>query len=54
MSAYQLTPAHLGAFTRHLQAEERSPGTVEKYRRDAGAFARWLDGSPVSQEKTAA
>lgn len=54
MSAYQLTPARLDAFTRHLQAEERSPGTVEKYRRDAGAFARWLDGSPVSQEKTAA
>ena len=54
MHDYQLTPARLEAFARHLQAEERSPGTVEKYRRDTAAFARWLGGSPVSQEKTAA
>ena len=54
MSAYQLTPARLDAFARYLRAEERSRGTVEKYRRDVGSFARWLNGASVSQEKNAA
>lgn len=37
----------------HLRAEERSDGTVEKYLRDVRAFARFLDGRPVTKELAA-
>ena len=32
-------------FQKHLQAEEKSPATVEKYSKDAGKFALWLGQS---------
>ena len=34
--------------------EERSAGTTEKYLRDVGRFARWLEGRPVTAELAAA
>ena len=46
----KLTAEQITAYGRHLQAEERSPGTVEKYLRDVRAFARWLDGRAVTKE----
>ena len=48
-----ITEAHLTAYARHLRQAERSPATVEKYLRDAGAFARWLSGRPVTKELAA-
>lgn len=39
------------AFGAHLVREERSGGTVEKYLRDVGEFARWLGGREVSKER---
>ena len=54
MSNYKVNTEQISAFGRHLQIEERSAGTIEKYLRDVGAFAAWLDGAPVSREKAAA
>ena len=34
----------LDRFTASMLREERSPATVEKYRREAAAFLRWLEG----------
>lgn len=42
--------AELDAFAAALRAEERSPGTVDKYMRDAARFAAWLDGREASRE----
>lgn len=39
MDEYILTAERIAAYGRQLEAEERSPGTVEKYLRDARAFA---------------
>ena len=44
----------LAAFARHLQSRERSAGTIEKYLRDVEALGGWLDGEPVTRERTAA
>ena len=41
------------AFTARLRAEERSAGTIDKYRRDVKEFAAWLDGRPVDRALTA-
>ena len=41
-------------FTGYLKKEERSPGTMEKYLRDVGSFAGWLDGREVTKERAAA
>jgi len=40
-------------FLVYLAGEERSAGTIEKYARDLGAFASWLDGREASKERTA-
>lgn len=50
MKKHILTPANIAAYTTHLQAEERSAATVEKYLRDVRAFAAWLDGRPITKE----
>lgn len=50
MKSRILTQAHIDCFTAHLRAEERSAATVEKYLRDARAFALWLGGCPVTKE----
>lgn len=36
-----------------LLADERSAGTISKYRRDLTAFARWLAGRPATKETAA-
>jgi len=43
--------AELAAFGEHLAQEERTGGTVEKYLRDVGEFARWLGGREMSKER---
>ena len=45
-----LTEASLTKFKEHLILEERSRATVEKYCRDAAAFAAYCDGSAVTKE----
>lgn len=53
MNEHRLTPERLRDFGAYLRAEERSAGTVEKYLRDAGAFAAWLEGRAVTRETAA-
>ncbi len=48
-----MKPVLLERFTRALEQEERAPSTVEKYRRDLGSFAVWLDGRAVTSETAA-
>ena len=43
----------LWAFAACLRREERSSGTVEKYRRDAAAFAAWLGCCELTRETAA-
>ena len=43
----------LRRYEAHLRREERSRGTVEKYLRDAEAFARFLAGGAVTREAAA-
>ncbi len=40
----------LRGFEDHLRREERERGTIEKYLRDVGRFAAWLDGRALSKE----
>lgn len=54
MNDYKLTPERIAAFGRHLRAEEHAPGTIEKYLRDVGAFARWLGNGVVTKEAAVA
>ena len=48
---YQQQIQEFGLF---LQQEEREPATIQKYLRDAQAFAAWLGGRPVNKETVAA
>ena len=48
-----ITEGLVDAFTSCLRAEERSMGTIEKYRRDVKEFAVWLGGRPVDRFLTA-
>lgn len=43
----------LTAFAGYLKHEERSPGTIEKYLRDAAAFSDWLGQRELSRETAA-
>ena len=54
MNKRTISPEQIAAYARRLRAEERAPGTVEKYLRDIRAFAAWLDGRPVTKELAAA
>ncbi len=45
-----LTKPRLTAFRKSLLREERSAATVEKYERDAEAFAAFADGGAVTKE----
>ena len=49
-----LTREHIDAYCLSLLADERSAGTISKYRRDLTAFARWLDGRAVTKESATA
>lgn len=50
----RITTEDRRAFMGHLRQEECARGTVEKYLRDLGGFARWLNGGPVTKEAVAA
>ena len=54
MEAKYLTGGMLKDFAAKLEEEERSRATIEKYLRDVGQFARWLDGRPVTKRAVAA
>lgn len=45
-----ITQEHIDAYCLSLLADERTAGTIAKYRRDLTAFALWLGGRPVSKE----
>ncbi len=47
-----LTTTHLSSYEDFLRTEERAPATVEKYIRDTRSFLVWLDGRPVTKERT--
>ena len=49
-----ISEGSLSAFIRHLRTVERSAGTIEKYFRDTGRFAAWLEGAEATRERTAA
>ena len=46
----KITGNDLARFAARLRAEERSPATVEKYRREAARFALWLEGREIDRE----
>ena len=52
MKNRQLTQQQIRAYAHHLQMEEKSGATMEKYLRDIQAFASWLDGRDISKELT--
>ena len=45
---YTITQADMDGYCLSLLTEERSAGTIEKYRRDLAAFARWIGGAAQS------
>lgn len=49
-----ITPEGIDRYCAHLNAEERSPGTIAKYRRDLTAFARFLVGREADRATAAA
>lgn len=49
-----ITPEHISAYLRYLEAEERAPGTLEKYRRDIRAFCAWNQGAEVTRDRVLA
>lgn len=50
MDKRTLTLEQIVAYGGYLRTEERAPGTIEKYLRDARSFAVWLDGASVTKE----
>ena len=54
MDMRTITSAALAAFAQHLQSQERSAGTIEKYMRDIRAFSAFLGGAEVTRERAAA
>lgn len=45
-----ITPEQINKYCAHLLAEERSAGTIEKYRRDLLALVEFLNGTPLTAE----
>mgnify|MGYP005766571905 FL=1 len=54
MQKRAITIEHMQQFQRRLQREERSAGTIENYLRHLRQFAAFLDGGPVTKERTRA
>lgn len=52
MKNHQLTQQQIRAYAHHLQMEEKSGATMEKYLRDIRAFICWLDGRDISKDLT--
>lgn len=50
MDQRTLSIKQLAAYDASLRADERAPGTLEKYLRDLRTFLVWLDGRPVTKE----
>ena len=50
MKKQRITHENLQAFRDYLRQEERSDSTIEKYLRDVGQLARFLDGQTVTKE----
>ena len=50
MKNHQLTQQQIRAYAHHLQREEKSGATVEKYLREVQAFACWLNGRQITKE----
>ena len=50
---YTITQASINDYTLTLLSDERAAGTIQKYRRDLTAFARWLGGRCVTKENAA-
>jgi len=48
-----ITRSYIEDYCVSLLADERAPGTVQKYRRDLTVFAHWLDGRAVTKENAA-
>lgn len=49
-----ISEGSLSAFIGYLRTVERSAGTIEKYFRDTGRFAAWLEGAEATRERAAA
>ena len=49
-----ITTNQLQSFAARLQGEDRSPGTIGKYLRDAAEFTAWLGGRELTRETAAA
>ena len=47
---YVITKKQITDYCLSLTADEKSVGTINKYRRDVTAFARWLNGRGVTKE----
>lgn len=54
LERYVLTKEALAAYEQNLRQEEKAAGTIEKYLREARAFACWVGERPVSRETVAA
>ena len=54
LSETYITPEVIASFRTHLISEEKSEFTIDKYIRDVTAFASFLNGAPLSKEKTLA
>lgn len=52
MRNHSLIQQQIQAYAHHLQMEEKSGATMEKYLRDIRTFACWLDGRDISKELT--
>ena len=50
MNQRNINQTHLAAFQNHLKSEEKSANTIEKYLRDARAFATYLQGNTITKE----
>ena len=50
----RITSEDLRRFAAHLRQEEKSAVTIEKYLRDAAAFAAHMGGAPVTKDAVAA
>lgn len=50
----RITHEAICCYQKHLQGEEYSAGTIEKYIRDVSTFTEWLADKEVSRENTSA
>ena len=47
---HTITQTDMDGYCLSLLTEERSAGTIQKYRRDLAAFARWIGGAEITKE----